>query len=109
MAAENTSYVLAIDLGTSGPKVALVSTDGDVKRRSAYIVRRQGDMCIMDNGEQQMKASEVSKKKPFKLLKGTPITIQLKGLTLEPGSHDLQIDILGKAAGRIAFDVSDEL
>lgn len=33
---------------------ALVSTDGDVKRRSAYIVRRQGDMCIMDNGEQQM-------------------------------------------------------
>ncbi len=30
MAAENTNYVLAIDLGTGGPKVALVSTDGEV-------------------------------------------------------------------------------
>ena len=30
MAAESTRYVLAVDLGTGGPKVALVSTDGDI-------------------------------------------------------------------------------
>jgi len=30
MAAESTKYVLAVDLGTGGPKVALVSTDGEI-------------------------------------------------------------------------------
>ena len=30
MAAESSRYVLAVDLGTSGPKVALVSTDGEI-------------------------------------------------------------------------------
>lgn len=30
MAAESTKYILAIDLGTGGPKVALVSTDGEI-------------------------------------------------------------------------------
>ncbi|MCK9240392.1 hypothetical protein [Desulfocurvus sp.] len=33
---------------------ALVSSDGDLKRKSAYIVRRQGDLCVMDNGERTM-------------------------------------------------------
>ena len=30
MAAENGMYILAVDLGTGGPKVALISTDGDI-------------------------------------------------------------------------------
>jgi len=30
MAAESARYVLAVDLGTGAPKVALVSTDGDI-------------------------------------------------------------------------------
>ena len=30
MAAESTKHVLAVDLGTGGPKVALVSTDGEI-------------------------------------------------------------------------------
>ncbi len=33
---------------------ALISTDGDLKRKSAYIVRRRGEMCVMDNGSQTM-------------------------------------------------------
>ncbi len=30
MTAESTKHVLAVDLGTGGPKVALVSTDGEI-------------------------------------------------------------------------------
>ena len=30
MATENELYILAVDLGTGGPKVALISTDGDI-------------------------------------------------------------------------------
>src|SRR3989304_4142309 len=30
MATGRTEYILAVDLGTGGPKVALISTDGDI-------------------------------------------------------------------------------
>ncbi|MBI3893895.1 MAG: hypothetical protein HY303_20440, partial [Candidatus Wallbacteria bacterium] len=37
------------------------------------------DKTHVDNGEQKMKASDITAEKPFKLLKGTPIKILLKG------------------------------
>jgi len=43
---ESTEYVLAIDLGTSGPKVALVTTHGEVVGRSTESV----DLILLDGG-----------------------------------------------------------
>ncbi|MBI4867690.1 MAG: hypothetical protein HY816_12130 [Candidatus Wallbacteria bacterium] len=59
----------------------------------------------VDNGEQQMAASAVTAEKPFKLLKGTPIKILLKGHKLTAGNHRIRIDILTKAAGELKFEV----
>lgn len=43
---EATSYVLAIDLGTSGPKVALVSNHGNVSAKASASV----DLILLDGG-----------------------------------------------------------
>lgn len=44
------SYILAVDLGTGGPKVALVSTEGDV---IAHTVRRNDLLLIPGGGVEQ--------------------------------------------------------
>lgn len=38
-----------------GQAFSIVSTDGDRKQRAAYLVHRDGDVCTMFNGEQEMK------------------------------------------------------
>ncbi len=43
---ESPGYVLAIDLGTSGPKVALVSADGSLRARASSSV----DLLLVDGG-----------------------------------------------------------
>jgi len=50
MAGDNTRYVLAVDLGTGGPKVALVSADGEV---AGYEVDRTGLTLLPGGGAEQ--------------------------------------------------------
>jgi len=33
---------------------AIIASDGDTKRKSAYLVKRRGENCLMSNGEQEL-------------------------------------------------------
>lgn len=55
---EDTGVLTKQELYTTedgGQAFAIVSTDGDMKKKSAYLVHREGDVCRMFNGEQEMK------------------------------------------------------
>lgn len=58
--------------------------------------------------EEQLPCSNVSKNNPFKLAKGKEVRFNIKG-KLETGEHKLEISFKTKEAGKIAFDVKDEL
>ncbi|MBD3192000.1 MAG: hypothetical protein GF308_15240 [Candidatus Heimdallarchaeota archaeon] len=58
--------------------------------------------------EEEFPCSEVSKENPFKLAKGNEVQFNVKG-ELESGEHTLEISFKTKEAGKIAFDVKDEL
>ena len=50
MAAGRSKYVLAIDLGTGGPKVALVSVDGEI---AGHEIEKTGLLLLPDGGAEQ--------------------------------------------------------
>jgi len=33
---------------------AIIASDGEAKQKSAYLVKRVGDVCVMSNGEQEL-------------------------------------------------------
>src|SRR3990172_237526 len=50
MAADRKKYILAIDLGTGGPKVALVSVDGEI---AGHEVEKTGLLLLPGGGAEQ--------------------------------------------------------
>lgn len=54
---ENTGVLTKQELYTTedgDQAFAIIASDGDSKQKSAYLVKRQGDTCVMSNGEQEM-------------------------------------------------------
>jgi hypothetical protein len=54
---ENTGVLTQQELFTAGPgkqAFSIVATDGDKKDRRAYMVTRDEDSCVIDNGEQEL-------------------------------------------------------
>lgn len=63
---------------------------------------------VIEADEKQIKAAKVNKENPFVLEKGKTFTFKIKG-KLEQGKHTFTFSFNTKEAGKISFDVEDEL
>ena len=62
---------------------------------------------VLINDDVVVNLVDVSKEHPFKLTKGDTFTFRIKG-KIEPGKHKIDLSLLTKEAGKLAFDVEDE-
>ena len=62
---------------------------------------------VIINDDVVVNLMDVNKENPFKLTKGDTFTFRIKG-NLEPGKHKIDLSLLTKEAGKLAFDVEDE-
>ncbi len=57
----------------------------------------------------EVKASEVTESKAFPIKVGVEITMNVTGTPLAKGSHKLDISLQTKEAGKLSFDVTDDI
>ena len=63
---------------------------------------------VLINEEVEVNLDSVNKENPFKLTKGDTFTFRIKG-NIAPGKYTIDFSFLTKEAGKITFDVEDEL
>ncbi len=56
-----------------------------------------------------VKASEVTESRAFPIKVGVEITMSVEGKPLEKGTHKLEISLQTKEAGKLSFDVTDDI
>ncbi len=61
------------------------------------------------NGDQSMKASELSPENYFKFVQKTPIEVRIADRTLKPGKHRVVLRVELKGAGDFEFTFDDSI
>jgi hypothetical protein len=64
-------------------------------------------MVKSDDG--QIGAADVNESKPFPIKIGVEITLHVKGDKLSEGEHTIDISLVTKETGKLAFDVKDTI
>ena len=67
------------------------------------------DATIIKTADVDMKASEVSEENSFPIKVGVEIILEIKGDALSEGEHKIDIGLLTREAGNLAFDVKDTI
>ena len=66
------------------------------------------ELINIEIGNKKVNVSKITSENPFLLEKGGTFTFRVKG-SLDPGKHKIDFSLLTKEAGKIAFDIEDEL
>ncbi len=67
------------------------------------------DVTTIKTTDVDIKASEVSEENSFPIQVGVEILLEIKGDALSEGEHKIDIGLLTKEAGNLAFDVKDTI
>ncbi|MHA1636373.1 MAG: hydroxymethylglutaryl-CoA reductase [Candidatus Thorarchaeota archaeon] len=67
------------------------------------------DVTTIKTADVDIKASEVSEGNSFPIQVGVEVLLEIKGNALSEGEHKIDIGLLTKEAGNLAFDVKDTI
>jgi hypothetical protein len=67
------------------------------------------DKTLVTDGTAEISAAEISESNSFQIKVGVEITVKISGDPLPEGEHTLDIGIVTKEAGKLAFDVKDAI
>ncbi|NWF96061.1 MAG: hydroxymethylglutaryl-CoA reductase [Candidatus Thorarchaeota archaeon] len=67
------------------------------------------DTLTISSADGEVKAKEISAGNAFPIKVGVEITLSVSGAPLAKGTHKIDISLVTKEAGRLAFDVQDEI
>jgi hypothetical protein len=62
-----------------------------------------------DNEAEPIRAKDVSKFRPVKVVKGDRVTLAVEGEPLAPGEHKLEVELYEVNLGRLAFSITDTI
>ncbi|HEY8169170.1 MAG TPA: hypothetical protein VIF84_10685 [Candidatus Limnocylindrales bacterium] len=82
--------------------IGRLSVDGEAIPVEAVSAVRDGDPT-------PLLASEVSPRRPIRVVVGDRITLSIAGRTLSPGRHKLDVELVEVDIGRLKFSISDDL
>jgi len=63
--------------------------------------------CFFLDGSEAVSFAAVNSEKPFTLAMNKTLTITVKGVSLTPDVHKLQIGFVAEGIGKLSFEVSD--
>lgn len=67
------------------------------------------DKTMVSDGTAEICAADISESNSFQIKVGVEISVKIKGDPLPEGEHTLDIGIVTKEAGKLAFDVKDAI
>lgn len=69
----------------------------------------KGKALTLIKGDEMVSTETLSAEAPYKVLLNDVVTIQIEGLTLEPGAYDVVLDVVTHEAGQVRVTVKDSI
>ena len=72
-------------------------------------IMREDVSATRSNGADPISAVEIDKWHPVDVLRGEHVTLSVRGPKLEPGEHQLEVELTERNLGALSFSITDRV